>query len=67
MITDEEIKLKGMAALVTALGSVEAERFVTLILRASFDYTKWQEKLWLDRGIEDISRAAMELRAEETS
>ncbi|MCP3963942.1 MAG: hypothetical protein GY719_39405 [bacterium] len=63
MKPDEQIKLEGMKALMAALGDVEAERFVALMLRARFDYTKWQEKLWPEKTIAEISRAAMDLRA----
>lgn len=62
MITDEEIKLKGMKALVAALGEVYAERFISLIMRNQFDYTKWQKELWTDQSITDISREAMRMR-----
>ena len=37
MITDTEIKLKGVEALVVALGEVQAERCISLILREPFD------------------------------
>ncbi len=63
MITDEEIKLEGMKALVAALGDLQAERFITLIMRAPFDYTKWQKKLWLERSVTNISQEAMQMRA----
>ncbi len=63
MKPDEEIKLEGMKALIAALGDVQAERFVALMLRARFDYTKWQGKLWPEKTVADVSRAAMELRA----
>lgn len=62
MITDEEIKIEGMKALFSALGDVHAERFITLVMRSPFDYTKWQKKLWTDRSISDISKEAMKLR-----
>ncbi len=61
-ITDNEIKLQGIEALITSLGEVKAERFISLILREPFDYTKWQEKLWIDKSIEEISSMAMENR-----
>lgn len=67
MITDEEIKLVGMRALASALGDLQAERFVTLILRSPFDYTQWQENLWEERSVTEISQAAMQLRARETA
>ena len=62
MKTDSEIKLDGLKALAENLGQVEAERFISLLLRESFDYTKWQRNLFPDKSIQDVSSAAMELR-----
>ena len=61
-MTDTELKIKGLHTLTAAPGEVEAERFITLILREPFDYTKWQEHLWEDRSIEEISQSAMKKR-----
>lgn len=33
---------KGMKCLIKNLGEVNAERFITQIIREPFDYTKWQ-------------------------
>ncbi len=62
MMNDTELKIKGFNTLVDTLGEVDAERFITLILREPFDYTKWQKNLWEKRSIEEISRAAMQQR-----
>ncbi len=62
MMTETEIKIKGLKALSDALGQVEAERFIALMLREPFDYTEWQKNMWIDRDIKDISKAAMDLR-----
>lgn len=62
MITDTEIKLKGIHLLSEYLGDVEAERFITLIQREPFDYTKWRQGLGENLSIEEISRKAMLLR-----
>ncbi|MFM2197572.1 MAG: hypothetical protein RLZZ505_1004 [Verrucomicrobiota bacterium] len=62
MMTDTEIRVKGVAVLTDSLGSVEAERFITLILREPFDYTKWRRDLFEDRSIQEISAAAMAAR-----
>jgi hypothetical protein len=62
MITDEELKVQGVRALIAALGDVQAERFVSLLTRTPFDYTKWRASLWPDTGVEELSREAMELR-----
>lgn len=61
MITDTEIKINGVQALTKSLGSVGAERFIALIQREPFDYTKWQRTLWEDQSIEEISRTAMKI------
>ena len=62
MITDTEIKSKGIQLLSEYLGDVEAERFITLIQRESFDYTKWRQDLDENLSINEISRKAMLLR-----
>jgi hypothetical protein len=61
-LTDTEIRLNGITALIASLGEVQAERFISLILREPFDYTQWQQKLWEDTGLEALSRMAMEHR-----
>ena len=50
---------------ITALGEVQAEKFISLILREPFDYTVWQRKLWDDKSVAEISRMAMLRRKEE--
>ena len=61
-MTDTEIKIKGVEALMTSLGEVDAERFIALIQQEPFDYTKWQRKLWEGQSLEEVSRKAMKLR-----
>jgi len=62
MFTDTEIKTTGFRALVAALGDVQAEKFIALIQREPFDYTRWQRTLWPDKPVEEISQAAMKQR-----
>ena len=60
MITDTEIKIKGVEILATYLGDIEMERFVALIQREPFDYTKWNDKLVNEEiSIDKISQEAM--------
>lgn len=54
MITDSQIRQDGMQALIDNLGMVEAERFITLLLREPFDYTEWQKTLWSDKTPDEI-------------
>jgi len=58
-MTDLELRQKGVNLLLSSLGSVEAERFITLLLREPFDYTEWRKPLFQDRSIPEISSAAM--------
>jgi hypothetical protein len=62
MNTDTEIRTIGIKALATALGDVQAERFIALILREPFDYTEWQKSLWTDSGLVEISKKAIAFR-----
>lgn len=62
MKTDTVIRNEGMRLLIEHLGKVEAERFISLIIREPFDYTEWQQDLWKDKTIKDLSEAAMEYR-----
>lgn len=64
MITDTEIKIKGLRVLLEALGEVEAERFISLVMQEPFDYTKWQRALLIDKTVREISDSAMRLRRE---
>lgn len=66
MITDTEIKSKGFQLLVSHLGDVEAERFIALIQREPFDYTKWRQGLDEELSLEEISRKAMAPRNKNT-
>jgi hypothetical protein len=62
MRTDTLIRTEGMDTLIENLGLVEAERFVMLIQKEPFDYTKWQENLFKDMTIDEIYNNAAELR-----
>jgi len=66
MITDTEIKSKGFQVLAQYLGNVEAERFVALIQREPFDYTKWRQDMDENLTLEEISRKAMAQRNKST-
>ena len=52
----------GMKILTEHLGLVEAERFVYLMNKERFDYTKWHSVLSEGKTVEEISAAAMERR-----
>ena len=56
----ESVLLKtGMTVLIERLGHVEAERFVSLLLREPFDYTRWREEnLSVGMTVEEINAEA---------
>ncbi len=58
MISDSEIKMTGMQSLIHALGEVQAERFITLIRRDDFDYTKWQQTLFNELSVSELRQEA---------
>jgi hypothetical protein len=62
MNTDVAIRSTGMGALIEKLGLIEAERFIMLIQKDSFDYTKWRKNLFDDMALEELSQKASEFR-----
>lgn len=59
MMTDTEIRVKGIQILAQYLGDIEMERFIALIQREPFDYTQWRESMEQEESVEEISRKAM--------
>ena len=53
-----EIIDTGFACLVEKLGIVDAERFVAMIKRDSFDYTIWRREYFDKMDLEQISTEA---------
>jgi hypothetical protein len=62
MNSDVAIRSEGMRILVERLGMLEAERFIMLMKKDSFNYTKWREHLFDDMELEELSQKAMEYR-----
>jgi len=58
-MSDTIIMERGMRSLVDSLGEVDAERFVTRLIREPFDYTKWQQNLFGDMSAQEISNEAV--------
>ena len=53
-MADTVLKRRGFDILSEALGLVEAERFISLILREPFDYTEWQHDLYNGISLDDF-------------
>lgn len=58
MLTDTEIKKEGLKILIEKLGDLDAEKFISLIIKEPLDYTEWQSKLWSGATVEQISKSA---------
>lgn len=60
MKTDTMIRQEGMHALIAQLGYVDAERFIVLLNKEPFDYTKWRvQYLDEDLDVRQLSKKAM--------
>ena len=60
MKTDAVIRSEGMKILFRQMGPVEAERFISLILKEPFNYTEWQRDLYKGMSVEELGTKAME-------
>lgn len=58
MRTDKVIKQEGFRALRERLDPVEVEKFLVLINREKFDYTKWRKNLFENMSIEELAEKA---------
>ena len=62
MNRDTVLKNEGMKILSAHLGLVNAERFISLMIREPFDYTEWQRDLYKDVPLDDFLKNAMAYR-----
>ena len=60
-----EILNRGMRCLTEQMGIVEAEHFISAIIREKFDYTKWQREYFDSKTPAEISAEASCFEAEE--
>ena len=56
------LQQSAMRYLIEKFGHVDAERFISLMIKEPFDYTEWQKHLYEDMTVEELSRKAMEYR-----
>ena len=61
-MTDTILLNTGMKVLIDNLGLIEAERFVYLMNKEPFDYTKWHSTLYDGMSVREISNMAMQTR-----
>ena len=61
MISETEIRTRGMDALIADLGRADAQRFIKLLANDSRDYTKWRQYIFYGMTLEEISSEAQGL------
>ena len=54
MRTDSVVRIEAMDALIAALGEVDAERFISMVKRDTFDYTEWRRGQWNDMTVDEL-------------
>ena len=65
MRSDTEVRHDGVKALTQVLGMVDAERFIALINRKTFDYTQWSEAQCVEQSVSDLASQEGKLREKE--
>ncbi len=55
-----DIMNRGMQCLIQEMGVVEAEQFISVIIRERFDYTKWQRQYFDDMKPDEFHQSALE-------
>ena len=56
---DTLVRAEGMRILLEGLGKVDAERFISLIIKEPFDYTEWQKDMFSEMSVRELSNKAM--------
>ncbi len=59
-----EVMRRGMQCLTDGLGIVEAEQFISIIIREQMDYTKWQRQYFDAAEPGEFGRQALEYAKE---
>jgi hypothetical protein len=65
MRTDSVLRYEATNVLMRTLGAVDAERFISMIKRDTFDYTEWRRGLWNDMTIEEIYAEAASYKSDQ--
>ena len=60
MSSDVELMNRGIDCLLEKLGVIETERFISVINREKFDYTKWQRRRFDRVDSDEFHDAAIE-------
>lgn len=59
MMSNAEIMDRGINCLIEKLGTVNAERFISVLIQEKFDYTKWQRDRFDKMSSDDFNNEAV--------
>lgn len=59
-VTNSELMVRGMRCLSKEMGIVEAEQFISLVIREKSDYEKWRKEYFNGTTLEEFNRDAAE-------
>lgn len=62
-MNDTLLSRNAIQCLIENLGVVQTERFISIIIKEPFDYTKWQQDLFTDMTAEELFNAATNWKA----
>jgi hypothetical protein len=65
-LSDDALRVKGLAVLEDQLGPLHALRFLALVSRETFDYQQWRESHFGAMSLEDILAQAQSSPANRT-
>ena len=60
MMSNAELMDKGISCLIENLGTVDTERFISVLNKEKFDYTKWQRDCFDDMTLDELNELAAE-------
>ncbi|MDR0390067.1 MAG: hypothetical protein LBH73_08350 [Spirochaetaceae bacterium] len=67
-MTETVLMKTGMKILIEQLGNIEAERFISILLREPFDYTEWRKNnLCIGMTVEEINKEAIKVYNQENA
>ena len=66
-MNDTVLSQNVVKCLIENFGIVQTERFISLMIKEPFDYTKWQRDLYSDMSVDELFSAAMKWKKAETT
>jgi hypothetical protein len=66
-MNDTVLSQSAIKCLIANFGVVQTERFISLIIKEPFDYTKWQTDLYENMTVDELFDAASSWKATESS